>query len=349
MTDYPDYLQDEEDSPETRAAKAQYSALRSMLDSGSMPQMGSPEYASGQVEESAIQPDDLAQAAAAVGTGGLSLAGTLGAKALAAKAGAAKVGLPLLMGTLAKKGEQGIAKTLEQKAALDMSEAARMARAKEMGFNPEQTWYHATPATIKQFRQKGVENPEVTAFFTPDKNFANQWVYEQGNEEGANIIPAHLRTQKTFDPANPQHLEEIKEGLYNRYKDEVMNESFDPSDTRFRSLGVKEKIAKINKRVNDTLDSLRQYDWRTIEQPENLQLLKGAGFDSTLLKEDPSNPRSPKNIAVFHPSQIRSKFAAFDPAKASSGDLAASLAGAGLSLPALKALLEKNKTSKDEL
>ena len=35
-------------------------------------------------------------------------------------------------------------------------------------------------------------------------------------------------------------------------------------------------------------------------------------------------------MAVFDPSQIRSVHAAFDPAKRNSGDLLASLAGAGL-------------------
>ena len=373
MADYPDYLQDDEDSPESRSAKAQYSALRSMLDSGPMPQMGSPEYASGKVEESAIQPDDLAQAATAVGTGGLSLA---------AKAGASKIGLPLLMGTLAKKGEQGVAKALEQKAALDMSEAARMARAKEMGFDTSKTYYRglAGEPYVSNQPQYFTDNPRFASGYA----LGSAHISKEGQDKVEDLLSKSKELTNLYSsiekrytgtdlekPAinflSKEELSKIKEiagedfsnssiGDVDLYLANEPGYLLNKADKFYGEEGKQANVIPAHLKIkNPLIYDFRDKYFSNEKMKQLIEEAKKSGNDSVLFKNvtdfTPNDGLryTGDQIVVLKPQNIRSKFAEFDPAKADSSDLAAGLAGAGISLPALKALLEKNKTSKDEL
>jgi hypothetical protein len=91
---------------------------------------------------------------------------------------------------------------------------------------------------------------------------------------------------------------------------------------------------------------------RPVTYADLLKQAKQAGHDSAIFKNtfDGNPTDKPVDIGViFKPNQIRGKFAEFDPSKASSSDLLAGLAAAGLSFQQIKKLLNKKSTDKDEL
>jgi len=75
------------------------------------------------------------------------------------------------------------------KGSLPMDEASRMARAREMGFDTDTTYYHATNADFDQFRpsEKGLMGPGVYVSDDPKQ------VMKYVDNDGARIMPVHIR------------------------------------------------------------------------------------------------------------------------------------------------------------
>lgn len=84
---------------------------------------------------------------------------------------------------------------------IDMSEAARMQRAKEMGFDTDRTWYHGTRQEFDEFKLPGghktagnyIDGPgeaDVAIFMSNNPTVAS--AYAGKWDEGSRVIPAHL-------------------------------------------------------------------------------------------------------------------------------------------------------------
>ena len=131
-------------------------------------------------EALAMQELNRSNAAAALGSGmeagGLAALGSFGAKA---PAGALRSG------------------PARPDAGLDMSQAARLQRAREMGFDTDNVWYHGGPGGIDSFKPN--------SFFHEDPGFAS--AYARYADAGA-VYPAHLKM------SNPLRLKEMADNPY---------------------------------------------------------------------------------------------------------------------------------------
>lgn len=188
--------------------------------------------------------------------------------------------------------------------ALPMDEASRLARAKEMGFDTSKTYYHGTNTPESGFESfdlnrppKGADetvSPRGAAFLTENPKFASNFASIR-SKPGA-VIPTHVSVAKTFDYENPEHVKALIEAL--------------PANSRFKTAQHAD---------------LKSGDWEALEDGKVMDAIRSLGFDSMHIKE-----AGTKNLAVFDPSKIRSKFAEFDPAKKDSSHLSAGVAGATL-------------------
>jgi hypothetical protein len=91
---------------------------------------------------------------------------------------------------------------------LDMSQAGRMGRAKEMGFDTETVLYHGTGADIEAFNlsANGVNGPGV--YFALDPNAAS--AYASRASQSANVLPVFL---KKGNYATTQQLDDLAKSL----------------------------------------------------------------------------------------------------------------------------------------
>ncbi len=74
-------------------------------------------------------------------------------------------------------------------AALDMSKEARLARAKEQGFDTGQTWYHGTQSEVPGFKGD--------TFFSSNPQVPNAFAMRYGQQDGGSVIPTYSRAQNT--------------------------------------------------------------------------------------------------------------------------------------------------------
>lgn len=82
---------------------------------------------------------------------------------------------------------------------LPMDQASRIARAKEMGFDPNKTYYHGTAKNFSEFDPKfngkhTIDSQTNTGhYFSDEPEMAN--VYAEMEKNGANIMPVHLKME----------------------------------------------------------------------------------------------------------------------------------------------------------
>jgi hypothetical protein len=189
---------------------------------------------------------------------------------------------------------------------LDMSQAGRMARAKEMGFDTETVLYHGTPDSrgimetgFKTVKEKfGVKDPDRVYFFAENKKVADTYADDRRafdyQNATAETIPVYLKSRnpKIVDWGGRPFRGKEKDGSGFSIRDYIDQARADGHDS------------VIIRNVIDTYD--------------------GKGKPSTIR-------------AVFDPSNIRSVNAAFDPEKSGSSTLLAAapfaaVGGAGLTL-----------------
>lgn len=209
---------------------------------------------------------------------------------------------------------------------LDMSEAARMQRAKEMGFDTEQVAYRGLTRPYDQ------DKAGYYQMFTSSPHEAGE--YAMKNPFGSpSVVPAYLRRGRTLDvDAQEANFRNVFTGKL-------------PDDVRAK-VGESATIDEISHAARGAgYDSVRVrnvYDNVTDEKPapsssgsrpsmSDDDLLAALGVD---VKPSPKGTprldvheefrRAPVDIdVVFDPSRIRSPFAAFDPAKRDSALLLA--------------------------
>ena len=201
---------------------------------------------------------------------------------------------------------------------LPADEASRMARAREMGFDTDQTFYHGSGADIAAFDPKRAgtatqytdskgaravfltDRPAVADSYVPGSyhTAATEGAVDVGPglqrsyAEGANVTPAYVRGLDDFDV-------------------------WDMGGGNYRGDFLERAIA----------------DARKAKAPGVIfENMKDAGPYKA--GSPIGNEHAPSTIlAVLDPSRIRSRAAEFDPKKMKKSDLLASLAAAGLLTP----------------
>ena len=199
------------------------------------------------------------------------------------------------------------------KEALAMDEASRMQRAREMGFDVDNPVYHGTRTKGEAIDAFDLEK----AGSKTDAGYMGKGVYF-GNDKTANVYAGHYE----FDPGHfpeggavyPSYLA-LKSPL--RLEDKIENG---------RSVDL-ELLAR------DALGLPRD---ATAEQVTQEALRQG--YDGAIYSRGAGKYQE---YVVFQPEKIRSKFAAFDPAKKNSANLLASLAALGIGIGAVKSQQEK--------
>ena len=187
---------------------------------------------------------------------------------------------------------------------LDMSFEARMDRAKAMGFDVQQKWYHGTYNKFKEFSATygydfGSRSGAVgTISLTQDIGFAEN--------HGSEVLELFLKNKNTFDYRNEQHQ-------YYAYLEFVEQNKKQLKEWGITNEGKAELDAK------ETLEKLNRGDYRVIEMMLSPKWFMDNGFDSAYMKE-----HGAFNINIFDPKKARSIDAAFDPDFEDSANLLAS-------------------------
>lgn len=139
------------------------------------------------------------------------------------------------------KAVKGVAKRAAK--ALDMSEAARMARAKRLGFDPEATYYHGTKADIEGFDPEalGASTNAPSArkgfFFAEDASTASDYA---DLSKGRASLRAKAGETKAWSP-----VEDLSEALRKKYgekfktPDEYTQYSLKYTPEELDSIGIK--------------------------------------------------------------------------------------------------------------
>jgi hypothetical protein len=171
---------------------------------------------------------------------------------------------------------------------LDMSQAARMQRAREMGFDTDRVLYHGTGADFDSL-QPGQAPGWGDGVYLTDNPMATE---EFAMRPGGNVIPAHAAIKNPFLGEMSKHP-----GVFTDAN--VM--STPAYQRKVRELGLDDD------ELFDWID-----EWGEDGQFAN-ELIRDLGFDGIIAPG--SNNIDGLEVVVFEPSQVRSVNAAFDPAK----------------------------------
>lgn len=219
---------------------------------------------------------------------------------------------------MAKKLTKKAVKALKGK--LDMSEAARMARARDMGFDADKVWYHGTPDSrglwnggFKSEKDRlGMGASREAHFFSDDFKTANTYAddrrafdYQNADPE---VIRAFIRSESPFVvDAKGARFRYIESDLV---RDAIVANVPDgpKRDNMLRAIDVGDG--------NWTTDQLVDFSNRW-------------GFDGIEVRnvvDDYNGKGKPSTVKVAtNPANIRAVDAAFDPSKKDSADLLASI------------------------
>lgn len=190
---------------------------------------------------------------------------------------------------------------IRQQQALDMSQSARMQRAKEMGFDTDTTYYHGTGRKFEGFdlgADGEFSSPDTrgTATFTDDYSQAKRY-----SEESA-------EAEKVWDDEINRYISDGEPRVIEAY----LPENIKAVDSEGMSHDSKWMIEQQNKAKSEGYSGIR------FEGMTDDTFYNPMGFATNTTQ-------------VFDPSNIRSVNAAFDPAKKDSANLLAE-AGTGIAL-----------------
>ncbi len=193
---------------------------------------------------------------------------------------------------------------------LDMSQEARMKRAKDMGFTIPA--FHGTDQDFNEFDM--AKNTSISAsaghgFFFADRSKEASGYSSKTpagkKKEGGNVIPVLLKVTKPF----------------------ICNLNSD--DKRLRDNA--RQLVDMAREHSTRLPNADKIDWWG-EEGTNIKkqgwnvvyaFLKSKGYDAIYFPDTPSDydSKSYTRIVMFDSNHIRSVFAAFDPSKANSSNL----------------------------
>ena len=225
---------------------------------------------------------------------------------------------------------------------MDMSTPARMARAKEQGFD-DRDFYHATGANIKEFDNSKIGSTTDEGwfgrghYFTPSKDYANQFVPSTGN---ANVLPVKLKADNQYDwRANETESQGRGMAIANDEMRQLKTDQI--KEAGYTGVDVYDDVVQLGED-----EVLNPKQWEAVKKyyvnklGSFPQWLKKESVEKTLRKGSPKweyleiygpefvdampQKRILKERMIFDTKNIRSKFATFDPAKTSSSNLLAS-------------------------
>jgi len=222
--------------------------------------------------------------------------------------------------------------------ALAMDEASRMARAAEQGFDTERTLYHGTTAA-KDFKalkagKGGIDELGKGIYATTRADHAEAWA----RDEGGRIMPLHIRkvaknengdvtAAGLFDYraltnsthfTRPAMMMSIAQRIKKRGADAIR-----AGDDELMKAAIDAPVEELAQRIDDT---------HRLQGRDGLNhCLDRAGYIGA--KDEYS--QIPGQVVVFDPANIRSKFAAFDPAKRGSANLLAGVGAGAMLAPSM--------------
>ena len=256
-----------------------------------------------------------------------------------------------------------------------------MDRAKAMGFDTDV--YHGTNQNII-----GGFNPVYSdnlTFTTPNPQFASDWIGKGAKQKRTGDVAEKEREQayqeykairekimnpntlnnlegeafkKEYDMRRALAQEELKKAGLSKMDSSIhgnilplksrVKNTFNPS-TDYEVMSDYIKSTFPNETPNgNVLNMFKSGDYIVYETPKAVEALKNRGYDSMMLRESASQPNS--TLAIFDPSLIRSRFAAFDPFRRNEADILAGVAplavGGLLGLNTYNNMQEKPKKEK---
>lgn len=220
-----------------------------------------------------------------------------------------------LGGAEMKAGETALGAGPIRSTALDMSQEARMARAADQGYTIDA--YHGTNSDFPAFnRVDGGNARGAGTYVTTSPETASRYatgdvnrITPDGNAY-PNVMPLKVRSERPFDEhsvLNKSQIDEIEKAAI--------------------ALGEPWKKGELAKTFDRSYPSKGYNVLQTLSYNPDLQnkILKRVGYDSRM-GGGIGTPE--KDIVVFDPTNIRSRFASFDPANKGSNLLMGGLAGA---------------------
>ena len=229
-----------------------------------------------------------------------------------------------------------VANEVAQKNATEMlglpPDNTAMDRAKALGFDMQE--FHGTsygdfaafdPSKMKDNVQYG-----GSIYTTKDPQFASRVAESKWSGDSPTVMPVMIRSGKKFDMAEPISAEDAAKVL--------------------KVIGQSERAEKIAASGKPYRSGSEFFYWgigQDLPNPARGAAINRGGFD--VITGDPSLEISGKvgkpQTAIFDPSRIRSRFAAFDPARVNETDLLAAGIPIGL-LGSTKVELPKKKDKK---
>jgi hypothetical protein len=279
---------------------------------------------------------------------------------------------------------------------LPMDEAARMARAKEMGFNTDEVFYHGSAADFPHFRagrtNDATHTPHETPaiFLTSDPSLANEYAmsaakgrrdkvadiyarndretpqryYQEARASENNARYAAMLEKSAAAVPEGQPYTEMLRHMIQRgdpINETAVRKALGPAADRVLELrGLAQSVGEfyppgaqvypVHAKGNllDVDSGIFGGSFNEVMYDHLLKRAKDQGYEGLRVRNVVDSPSGKGDaadvVAMFDPSAIRSKFAKFDPEKASSGNL---LAGGALAAPALAQIMSERDEKRD--
>ena len=217
--------------------------------------------------------------------------------------------------------KEGIEKAAK---ALDMSQAARMQRAAEQGFDTGKVWYHGTNEDFAEFSKSKIGKNDAgfygQGFYFSDRpEVAERYAkkhYGSIEPVTGQIKPVYLKTKNPIKYDEPASEDLIN--YANEYINKKAENASDGANEFLSALGIDVGESQKTEPSVKIGDSARRIHQVVGNSEEFSKILDAVGYDGVMTETG--------EIVVFNPSQIRSKFAAFDPAQKESSNLLAQFA-----------------------
>jgi len=221
--------------------------------------------------------------------------------------------------------------------ALPNDTAARMGRANQLGFDVDHTWYHVTDKDFLAFKNKGVErntDPDAAHLARLGTWVSNRPDRVHASAGGDRTMPLLVRHgdyvgARAEDLYNAGTLRNLFDMARERgFKASLQKKGYKGvriRDEEFSGLGPADLNAEVN-RAADAYNAAVKPINRGNATPDELQTFRDAQAALNEVSERLSDARLRERVTsavIFDPKDIRSKFAAFDPAKSDSANLLA--------------------------
>ena len=147
--------------------------------------------------------------------------------------------------------------------------------------------YHGSPYDFSIFRPKRAK----AIFVSPDPYFAAQFAYDALDDVNGMMYPVYIYAKNPFDFDNFTHVSDLEAAMATE------------GDKSVRKVGSDDWLSMMS--------SIREGDWRVIEQPDVQRIIRKLGHDGFYVSESLYSAElgdrvEAKNLAVFDPKQVKS-------------------------------------------